>query len=142
MCMLVAMSGTRGTLAVVVGGGPAPGINAVIAATTIEAINEGFTVLGVQDGFKWLVQRDASKVRELSIPDVSRIHLAGGSFLGTSRENPTRSPERLAAVVETLLERGCHVFALNPKQLDRFRDRHTVAGAKDDRRDAWVLADA
>ena len=59
-------------------------------------------MLGVQDGFKWLVQRDASKVRELSIPDVSRIHLAGGSFLGTSRENPTRSPERLAAVVETL----------------------------------------
>ena len=35
-----------------------------------------------------------------------------------------------------------HVFALNPKQLDRFRDRHTVAGAKDDRRDAFVLADS
>ena len=34
------------------------------------------------------------------------------------------------------------VFAVNPKQLDRFRDRHTVAGAKDDRRDAWVLADS
>jgi len=46
------------------------------------------------------------------------------------------------AIVDTLLERGCHVFALNPKQLDRFRDRHTVAGAKDDRRDAFVLADA
>ncbi|MEW6301802.1 MAG: IS110 family transposase [Thermodesulfobacteriota bacterium] len=45
-------------------------------------------------------------------------------------------------VVETLLERGLHLFALNPKQLDRFRDRHTVAGAKDDRRDAWVLADS
>jgi transposase len=60
------------------------------------------------------------------------------------------APERVAValevprgpVVETLLERGFHVFALNPKQLDRFRDRHTVAGAKDDRRDAWVLADA
>lgn len=60
------------------------------------------------------------------------------------------APERVAvaievprgAVVETLLERGFHVFAINPKQLDRFRDRHTVAGAKDDRRDAWVLADA
>ena len=35
-----------------------------------------------------------------------------------------------------------HVFSLNPKQLDRFRDRHTVAGAKDDRRDAFVLADS
>lgn len=46
------------------------------------------------------------------------------------------------AVVDTLLEHGVHVFALNPKQLDRFRDRHTVAGAKDDRRDAFVLADS
>lgn len=45
-------------------------------------------------------------------------------------------------LVETLLEHGFHVYALNPKQLDRFRDRHTVAGAKDDRRDAFVLADA
>jgi transposase len=46
------------------------------------------------------------------------------------------------AVVETLLERGLHVYAINPKQLDRFRDRFTVAGAKDDRRDARVLADS
>jgi transposase len=45
-------------------------------------------------------------------------------------------------VVETLLERGFAVHAVNPKQLDRFRDRFTVAGAKDDRRDAHVLADA
>jgi transposase len=56
-------------------------------------------------------------------------------------------PERVAvaieiprgALVETLVERGFHVYTLNPKQLDRFRDRHTVAGAKDDRRDAFVL---
>jgi len=46
------------------------------------------------------------------------------------------------ALVETLLERGLYVYALNPKQLDRFRDRHSVAGAKDDRLDAYVLADA
>jgi transposase len=44
------------------------------------------------------------------------------------------------AIVEGLLERGFHIFAINPKQLDRFRDRHSVAGAKDDRRDAFVLA--
>jgi transposase len=43
-------------------------------------------------------------------------------------------------VVEALLERGFKVFATNPKQLDRFRDRFSVAGAKDDRRDAHVLA--
>jgi hypothetical protein len=45
-------------------------------------------------------------------------------------------------VVDTLLDRGCHVFAINPKQLDRFRDRYSVAGAKDDRRDARVLSNA
>jgi transposase len=57
-------------------------------------------------------------------------------------------PARLAAAMETsdspvaemLLERGAKVFVINPKQLDRFRDRHTVAGAKDDRLDARVLA--
>lgn len=46
------------------------------------------------------------------------------------------------AIVDTLLERSIKVFSINPKQLDRFRDRYTVAGAKDDRRDAFVLADA
>ena len=46
------------------------------------------------------------------------------------------------AMVEGLVERGFHVFAIHPKQLDRFRERHSVAGAKDDRRDAFVLADA
>lgn len=45
-------------------------------------------------------------------------------------------------VVEALQSTGIAVFAINPKQLDRFRDRHTVAGAKDDRLDAFVLADA
>ena len=45
-------------------------------------------------------------------------------------------------IVETLLERGFQVYAVNPKQLDRFRDRFTVAGAKDDRRDAHVLSDS
>jgi transposase len=45
-------------------------------------------------------------------------------------------------VVEMLLERGFHVYAINPKQLDRFRDRYTLAGAKDDSRDAHVMASA
>ena len=45
-------------------------------------------------------------------------------------------------VVEALLERGFRVYAINPKQLDRFRDRFTVAGAKDDSRDARVLGDS
>lgn len=46
------------------------------------------------------------------------------------------------ALVETLVERRFAVYSLNPKQPDRFRDRHTVAGAKDDRRDALIIADS
>lgn len=46
------------------------------------------------------------------------------------------------AVVETLLDHGFQVFSINPKQLDRFRDRYSPAGAKDDSRDALVLADS
>jgi transposase len=45
-------------------------------------------------------------------------------------------------VVETLMDRGFLVHSVNPKQLDRFRDRFTVAGAKDDRLDARVLGDS
>jgi 6-phosphofructokinase len=93
-------------LGILVGGGPAPGINAVISAATIEALNEGFEVFGIHDGFKHLVRRDFSKARLLSIDDVSRVHLQGGSVLGTSRENPTKSAEATRAVVETLLAAG------------------------------------
>jgi transposase len=45
-------------------------------------------------------------------------------------------------VVETLIERSFNVWVLNPKQMDRFRDRYSVAGAKDDSRDAKVMASA
>lgn len=45
-------------------------------------------------------------------------------------------------VVEALIERGFPLHAISPRQLDRFRDRFSVAGAKDDRRDARVLADS
>jgi transposase len=46
------------------------------------------------------------------------------------------------AFLEALLDAGASVFSLNPMQSDRFRDRYSAAGAKDDRRDAFVLADA
>ena len=93
---------TKKVLAIIVGGGPAPGINAVISAAAIEAANEGFEVLGVQDGFRDLIREDASRVRPLRIEDVSRIHLDGGSVLGTARDNPTKSEKATRAVVETL----------------------------------------
>ena len=100
----IATMGSSKRLAILVGGGPAPGINAVISAATIQALNEGFEVVGIRDGFKRLVRRDPSALRPLSIDDVSRAHLLGGSMLGTSRENPTKSPEATRAVVETLRE--------------------------------------
>ncbi|MDE2059750.1 MAG: 6-phosphofructokinase [candidate division NC10 bacterium] len=90
------------TLAMLVGGGPAPGINGVIAAATIEARNHGVRVLGFYDGFKWLARGDTSRVMELEIDGVSRIHFEGGSILRTSRTNPTKSPETLRNVVEAL----------------------------------------
>ena len=94
------------TLAIVVGGGPAPGINSVISAVVIEAINSGFKVLGVPEGFRHLMRGDIARVRELSIGDVSRIHLTGGTVLGTARDNPTKSEQAMAAVVSSLNELG------------------------------------
>ncbi len=86
------------------------------------------------------------RVEEQAVPHTG----AGLAALGSRRRQRVSDPARIAvaievphgAVVDVLLEQGCHVFAINPKQLDRFRDRHTVAGAKDDRRDAFVAADA
>ena len=90
------------TLAILVGGGPAPGINAVIAAATIEARNHGLRVIGCYDGFKWLVEGDTEHVTELAINDTSRIHFDGGSIIRTSRTNPTKTPEGVNRVAETL----------------------------------------
>ncbi|MCI0456666.1 MAG: 6-phosphofructokinase [Gemmataceae bacterium] len=80
-------------LALLVGGGPAPGINGVISAVTIEAINNGMEVFGVRDGFKYLVAGRTDMIRRLAIDDVKNLYLRGGSVLGTARTNPTKSPE-------------------------------------------------
>lgn len=89
-------------LAVLVGGGPAPGINGVISALTLEARNRGHQVLGIYDGFQWLMAGDTEHVKELDHDDVSRIHFQGGSILNTSRANPTKKPESLDRVLATL----------------------------------------
>ena len=81
------------------------------------------------------IAHDAAVLGELAS---SLIEQAGGdpSKVAIAIEVPH------GVIVETLLERGLAIFAINPKQLDRFRDRFSMAGAKDDRRDALVLADA
>jgi 6-phosphofructokinase 1 len=97
---------SSGRLAILVGGGPAPGINSAISSVTIEARNAGLSVLGIYDGFEHLIDGRTDMVRELGIEDVSRIHFQGGSILRTSRYNPTRSPEVLQGVVDTLKRLG------------------------------------
>jgi 6-phosphofructokinase len=88
-------------LAILVGGGPAPGINSVIGAATIRACVSGIPVLGIRDGFSAIMRGDTSKVRPLDIEAVSRIHFRGGSCLGTARANPTKDPALLDATVES-----------------------------------------
>jgi 6-phosphofructokinase 1 len=93
-------------MAILVGGGPAPGINGVISAATIEGVNQGFGVLGVRDGYKWLAQGSADHTVKLTIESVKGIHLRGGSILGTSRTNPTKSEASMQHVLSTLEELG------------------------------------
>ncbi len=84
------------------GGGPAPGINSVIGAATIYSLLQGAQVIGIQDGFKWLMDGDVRKVQPLRIDEVSRIHFRGGSCLGTSRANPTKDPALLEKTLASL----------------------------------------
>jgi len=93
-------------VAILCGGGPAPGINSVIGAATIRAIVDGVNVVGIRDGFKRLMQGDMGSAIPLSIEAVSRIHFTGGSYLGISRANPTREPRHLETVVTVLQELG------------------------------------
>jgi len=89
-------------LGILVGGGPAPGTNGVISAVVIEAIKMGCTPVGFHDGFEWLAQRYTDEQHEMTIEEVSRIHLDGGSVLGTSRTDITRDAESTDNTVAAL----------------------------------------
>jgi 6-phosphofructokinase len=93
-------------LGILVGGGPAPGTNGVISAVVIEAIKMGCTPVGFHDGFEWLAQRYTDEQHEMTIEEVSRIHLDGGVRLGTSRTDITRDPESLENAVAALRKLG------------------------------------
>lgn len=118
----------RPKLAILVGGGPAPGINGVIGAATIEAVNNGLSVVGIYDGFKWLSTEQFVPERhtvELKIKDVARIHFDGGSILRTARtalldesrmgHSTVVQPDdrKVAAVVRNLTQLGVtHVMTI------------------------------
>lgn len=94
------------TFGIIVGGGPAPGINGVIGAAATVAQRRGHGVIGLLDGFSWIMQGDTSHTLSLTEERVARIHLQGGSILHTSRANPTKNPEHLAATVKSLESLG------------------------------------
>ena len=112
-------------LAILVGGGPAPGINGVISAVTLEALNHGIEVYGIQDGnlsimngvdtliktsgadpakvtdlAEWIKAGNCKHVRRLCLETVVRVPFKGGSMLGTSRANPTKDPANLQNVLD------------------------------------------
>jgi ATP-dependent phosphofructokinase / diphosphate-dependent phosphofructokinase len=109
--MTAAQSSEQTNVGILVGGGPAPGINGVIAAITLEARTRAHKVIGIIEGFQWLMKGHKNHVKELDHNDVSRIHFQGGSILNTSRANPTKKPEDLKRVIESLEELGIGYLA-------------------------------
>ena len=85
------MVGVRKVVAIVCGGGPAPGINAVINAVTNTANRHGWDVLGMYDGFSHLGRGEKSYIR-LDAAAVNRIHLTGGCILRMSSTRLKKNP--------------------------------------------------
>jgi 6-phosphofructokinase len=87
----------KGTIAILTGGGDVPGLNPAIRAITVRALREGYRVLGIRRGWAGLVELEREKdkpqddlVTELSEEIVNRAGRTGGTFLHTSRTNPSK----------------------------------------------------
>src|ERR1051325_4696253 len=97
------MSNSKGTIAILTGGGDVPGLNPAIRAITIRALREGYRVVGIRRGWAGLVDYvrepkadNAENVQVLSEAIVNRAGRTGGTFLHTSRTRPSHLPrERL-----------------------------------------------
>ncbi len=100
------MNSKSSNVAILVGGGPAPGINSVIAAATIRAVQRGATVIGIRNGFERIMQGDVTDVQPLVPATVHGLHFRGGSYLGASRANPTRDPKHLQAALDAFTRLG------------------------------------
>jgi ATP-dependent phosphofructokinase / diphosphate-dependent phosphofructokinase len=92
-------------LGILAAGGPAPGINSVIAAATIRARLSGIEVVGLRDGFKWIMEGILDHTTELTTDNVSPIHFRGGSFIGINRANPARE-NKLEQTIQSLEQLG------------------------------------
>ncbi|MBA31221.1 MAG: 6-phosphofructokinase [Chloroflexi bacterium] len=89
-------------IGILVGGGPAPGINSVIAAAAIEAINSGYKPVGIKNGYQHLVKTDITQTVNLDVESVTKIYKQGGSILNTSRTNPAKSKSDLKNTINSL----------------------------------------
>jgi len=121
----------HGKLGILVGGGPAPGINGVIHAATIEALNSGIEVIGIREGFRYLMEGKVVGT-SLTHDDVSRIFSRGGSVLYTSRANPTRDDALLRKCGQALIDNGISMLlaiggddtAYSAYRVARYADEH------------------
>lgn len=129
----------KSRMGILVGGGPAPGINGVISAATIKAELNGLEVIGIYDGFRWLIKKDKSHIETLTIGKVSRIHFDGGSILRTARDSLLKEDEKgnlivdekkVQAVVETLEDLDIQYLVTIGGDDTAFSAREVCKGAK------------
>lgn len=92
-------------IAVLTGGGDAPGLNAVIRGITVRAISLGYDVLGLKNGWDGLL--DKGKVEQLDLDQVKEIHVTGGTILGTSRTNPYKIEGGVAQIKKNMKKLNC-----------------------------------
>lgn len=91
-----------GNFGIIVSGGPAPGINSVIAAVVISAHNAGYKTYGFNRGFLGVARSGDEAVSELLVPNMTPIANTGGSILGTSRFNPFAEADSEHKLLEAL----------------------------------------
>ena len=94
-------------IGILTGGGDCPGLNPVIRAVVRKGLLEGFEILGIQDGWKGLVE---NKTMPLDIDAISGIINKGGTILGTSRTNPYKKEGNLDKVIENFKKMGLYAL--------------------------------
>src|SRR3989338_8596592 len=92
-------------IAVLTGGGDAPGLNAVIRGIVVKARKLGYDVLGILDGWEGLL--DCKHCGVLDLDQVEDIHMLGGTILHTSRTNPYKEKDGAKKVKENLKKLNC-----------------------------------
>lgn len=90
---------------ILTGGGDCPGLNPAIRGFVMKALDYGFAVHGIREGWKGLV-KDIVDEKPLTVADVEDLIYQGGTALRSSRTNPFKDPNQLQAVKETIQKHG------------------------------------